>query len=244
MMGFTAIIDFEATQVTLLDPKNKRFSTVSSAEYVAAVAKQAEVPPEVRKLIEAMKFNIETRATGRSDVIKTIQADERELIFTVETPTGPQGPGAIRLVYSFWAPRTDEFSRNPALREIAQYAARAYAGMNPAEMMQKMFAQVPGMSEKLRAMMEEFKNMQVMLRFRGAMYSPGMAAMIEQLRKAGKPVPEGVDPNAPVMEFAMDLEELSTAPIPDSTFQVPADYTAAPIDEVLKSVRPGVPGRQ
>jgi hypothetical protein len=84
--------------------------------------------------------------------------------FGIEMPAGPHGPPrAMRMVYSTWVPRSDEIIRHPALQELAEYAARAYAGMNPADMMQKMFGQAPGMGERMRAVMDEFKNSNVML---------------------------------------------------------------------------------
>jgi len=35
--------------------------------------------------------------------------------------------------------------------------------------------------------------------------------------------------------------ELSTAPVDDAVFQLPADYHAAPFDDVVKSVAPDFP---
>jgi hypothetical protein len=87
-------------------------------------------------------------------------------------------------------------------------------------------------------MSQEFKSMRAMLGSRTAMYMPGMAAMMERLRKAGQPVPENFDPNVPMMEVTMDVAELSTAPVPDSRFEVPKDYQPAPIGEVLESIMP------
>jgi hypothetical protein len=242
VFGFTAISDFDGAVITVLDPKNKRYATVSAAEYVAAAGKQAELPPEARKVLEAMRFDVTSRATGRASVIKGIDAEERELVLSMSMPAGLQGgPKGMRMVYSIWTPRSDAAVNNPALQELALYTARAYAGMNPADMMQKMFTQTPGMAQKLKAMIDEFKNMQAVLGFRGAMYVPGMAEMMEKLRQAGQPVPEGLDPNAPMMEFTMDLEEMSTATVPDSVFQVPSDYVLGPMDEVMKSALPPRP---
>jgi hypothetical protein len=243
VMGFNAITDFNGALITILDPKGKRYVTVSSAEYVSAVSRQIELPPDARKLMEGMKIDAQARVTGRTSVIQGIQAEEREFVSVIEMPAGPQGPSrAMRMVYSVWAPRSDEIIRHPALQELAEYAARAYAGMNPADMMQKMFAQAPGMGEKMRAIMDEFKNARVILGARGAVYLPGMAAMMEQLRNAGKPVPPGFDVNAPMMEFIMDLQELSTEEVPMSAFEIPEGYTLGPIDEVLNNALPPRPG--
>jgi hypothetical protein len=243
IMGMTTITDFDGALITILDPKGKRFATATPAEFAAAVGKRAELPPEARKRLEAMKIDFQARATGRTEVIKGIQAEEREMVFTIEMPAGPQGQtGSMRMVYSVWAPRSDEVTRNPALQEFAQYVDRAYAGMNPADMMQAMFGQAPGLGEKMRAMMNEYKDLRVTLGTRGAVYMPGMAALMEQLRKAGKPVPAGFDGNAPMMEFIMDLQELSTEEIPAGVFDIPPDYTLGQIDEILQSMLPRRPG--
>jgi hypothetical protein len=242
MMGLTAISDFDGALITVLDPEHKRYATVSSAEYAAAISKQAAIPPEASKMFESMKVDVQTRATGRTEAIHGIQAEEREMTLTVEMPSGPQGSlGAMRMVYTFWPARSDEVIRHPVLQELAAYADRAYAGMNPADMMQKMFAQTPATGEKMRTMMAEFQKMKTVLRMHGAVYTPGAAAMMEQLRKAGKPVP-AFDPNAPTMEFVMDLQELSGADLADSVFAIPQDYTLAPVGEVVKNMMPVKPG--
>lgn len=242
VFGFTAISDFDGAVITVLDPKNKRYATVSAAEYAAAAGKQAEIPPEARKVLEALQFDVNSRATGQTRVIHGINAEEREVVLSITMPAGLQGgPKGMRMVYSMWAPRSDAAVNNPALQELQLYTARAYAGMNPSDMMQKMFAQTPGMAQKLKTMMDEFKNIHALLGFRGAMYVPGMAEMMEKMRAAGQPVPNAVDPNAPMMEFTMDLTELSTAAVPDSVFQVPADYVLGPMDEVMKSALPPRP---
>jgi hypothetical protein len=239
VMGMTVISDFDGALVTVLDPANKRYATASSTEYAATVAKSAELPAEARKVLDTMKFDVQTRATGRAQVIKGIHALEREIVFTVGLPAG-QGPspGDMRTVYSVWTPDSEELIRNPILRELSQYAARAYVGMNPADVFTKMFGQTPGMGEKMRAMTEAFKDVRVMLGSRSAVYMPGMAAMMEQLRKAGQPVPQGLDPNAPLMETVMDLQELSGAPVSPAVFKIPQDYAPAPLADVLKAVMP------
>jgi hypothetical protein len=241
IMSFTTISDFDGAMITLLDPKGNRFATVSSAEYMSAVGSLAQAPPEARKVLDAMKFDVSTRATGRSEVVHGIQAEERELVFTIHMALPQFAEGPLRMVYLMWAPRSDEVVRNRALQELSFYTDRAYAGMNPADMMQKAFGQIPGMAEKLRSVMQESRNMRAILRMRGAFYMPGMAAILEKLRQSGRPVPEGVDPNAPMMEFMMDLLEMSTAEISDSVFRIPDDYTPAPFEEVMKSVMPARP---
>src|SRR5205807_206148 len=48
-------------------------------------------------------------------------------------------------------------------------------------------------------------------------------------------------PDEPMTDMTTDLVELSTEPIPDSVFQVPAGYQAAKIEELIQLTSPARP---
>ena len=56
------------------------------------------------------------------------------------------------------------------------------------------------------------------------------------MQKHGKPLPEGFDPDAPLVQIKQEAAELSTAPVDDSVFQVPAGYAAVPMEELMKTM--------
>jgi hypothetical protein len=49
------------------------------------------------------------------------------------------------------------------------------------------------------------------------------------------------DPNAPIMEINEELTSISTAPVPDSAFLVPDDYTAVPLADLMSGIMPKPP---
>jgi hypothetical protein len=44
------------------------------------------------------------------------------------------------------------------------------------------------------------------------------------------------DPNAPLMQMNQELIELSSDPIDDTVFQVPADYQQTSVEQILKAM--------
>ena len=65
-----------------------------------------------------------------------------------------------------------------------------------------------------------------------------MAARLRQMKQA---LPNGVDTNAPFSVVDCEVEELSTAPVDDAVFELPADYHAARFEDVVTSVAPDYP---
>ena len=97
------------------------------------------------------------------------------------------------------------------------------------ELMTKSLAGLPGMGEKLRAPMQEMRKAVggAVIRMRAATYMPAMA------QAAG-----AADGGEPVTEVNMELVELSSAPIPDSRFEVPEGYQKASMEELLAAMFP------
>jgi hypothetical protein len=88
-------------------------------------------------------------------------------------------------------------------------------------------------------MIEEFsKNNTAMMKMHTEIYVPVLAQIAPLLQAQGYPLPAGFDPNAPLAEIETVVTELSSAPIDGSVFQVPSDYHATPLADLLKSMMP------
>jgi hypothetical protein len=91
-----------------------------------------------------------------------------------------------------------------------------------------MMKQLPGFSDGFEPLMKEMQKGTTVLRMHIDMFMPGMAAMLKQMPAA--------DPDAPFMQMNQEVVELSTAPVPDSVFQIPEGYQEAPAGELVKGL--------
>lgn len=232
MGPISCITDFDLDRMTLLDPKNKTFAAAAVADYPSQVAPR-DLPPEARKALDSMKIDVQSKVTGRTEKIHGIDTEERELTMTmaVPAPTGAPGPTMV-VQYQTWTALPSAIEKSPALRELSLYFDRSTTSVNPMQFMQKMFAQAPGVGEKFRGMFEEMVKNRLTLKMRGA---------VKVALPAGAPTPPGMNPDSPMMEFLLDLEEISTAAVPDSVFAVPAGFRESTMAEVLKAVMPAPP---
>jgi hypothetical protein len=251
------IVDFLSNEITLLDLDSKTFATLPVKEYKEAMTssvkeltdsmKPPEMPAAARKVMESMKSTFDSRKTGRTDVIQGVQAEEREMVLSIDSlnPAGAQQSGmGMKMVMQLWTAKPEESLRVPAVRELTAFNLWGAYAMNPADIMRGMAGAIPGFDKAFGAMMEEqLANKALMLRMRMAIYMPMMAAAAAQLEKQGMLAPD-FDPNGPFVETSMELSELSTAPVDDSVFRVPEGYSAAPIKELLHNLmRAQMPGR-
>ena len=95
----------------------------------------------------AMKFGADSKMTGRSATIQGIEADERELVITIEGPPMPNVPPGpmMRMVVQFWTAKDAETMRVPAIREVTGYNLWAYAADESAVRdWRRCFKQMPG----------------------------------------------------------------------------------------------------
>ncbi len=184
----------------------------------------------------AMKGHSQSKATGRTATIQGVEAEEREIVMTVDLPEMPGGPtGAMmRMVMHLWTAKASEATRVPAIRELAGYKLFSIAGMDPVTSMAKTFQQIPGFGDTMSALMKELKSggTSVFLRTQVEMFMPMMGAMLKQM--PGSPAGAGFDPDAPLVHLTTELAELSTASVSDSVFQVPEGYQSVPAADILK----------
>jgi len=245
--NIASILDLKTQELTLVDAAHKQFATVPAGQY-AQQAKSAipSMPAQASEIFASMKSNFESRSTGRTEAIQGIQAEEREFVMTLDMalPGAPATPAPfMKMVVQIWTAKAEESERVPALRELKNYMASASSSMNPAEMVKQILGALPGMGDKLGAMIEEMsKNGGMALRTRTELFMPVLAMMSQQLpQQPGQPPRAALDPNAPLMQMNQEIVELSTAPVDDALFQVPADYQPATLEEILKGAIPPPP---
>jgi hypothetical protein len=135
-----------------------------------------------------------------------------------------------------WMADPEEAQRVPALQEFKNYTASAGYAMNPAVMLEQIAASIPGLGEDLGRMIAEVsKDGGVALRVHLEILAPFLAIMSQQMPAAvGRALPAGVDPKAPLVQMNQELVEISSDPLDDSIFQIPADYQPAPLSEIMR----------
>lgn len=152
------------------------------------------------------------------------------MTLSADMPAG--AAGVMRIEIHNWIAADQEATRIPALKELAACSRLAASSNNLAQALQKVFAQLPGLADKLQDLFEE------VLKSDGgasvgsvtAIYMPAMAAILQMQGQ-----PAGFDPNAPLMEIRMELAAFSTDPLPDTAVQIPADYKEASIGDLIKA---------
>jgi hypothetical protein len=231
-----AITDYGRNEITLVNPKTKQYAMVPLAEYpdrIAASQKPLAFPPEGQAMLQSLRFDVETKKTGQVGLVQGIQAEESVVTLAMQMPAAGAA-SAMRLEMRYWIAQPGEIRRVPALKELADYAERTRRAMDPSEMLQKVFSQMPGFGEQLRASIQELQKASsgLVLKLHTAIYVPAMAQAL-QLAPQGA---AGVDPSAALAEFQMDLADISTAPLPDSIFAVPAGYQPVPFEELVKAM--------
>ena len=241
--NLTSILDLMTQEMTLVDTSHKRFASASASKYTEQIKGAVPaVPAQAREIFASMKSNVESRSTGRTAVIQGIQAEEREFVLTLDMniPGGPATPAPfMKMIMQVWSPKAEEGQRPGALQELKNYTASATAAMNPAEMMQQIAGGLPGFGDSLAKVMKEASgNGNVALRTHMEIVMPFLALMSQQLPQAGQARGPAPDPNAPLMQMTQEVVELSTDPVDDALFAVPAEYQPASLEEILNGMIP------
>jgi hypothetical protein len=238
------IADLPNDKLTLLDSTNKHYVTVPVSQYAEQIAGTApKLPASMQALMSSIKLTVDSKVTGRTAEIQGIQAEEHEIVLTLGIPLGQGGPVSpvMKIVMQLWRPKPEEIAGNPALQEFLSSGFLTLGGTNPAETIQKMLSQFPGISDSLAAFTKEAIDLHsVTLRMHAEVAMPILAMMAPRPPAGGSAAPPA-DPNAPIMEINEELTDISTAPIPDSTFLVPDGYTALPLADFMSAMLPKPP---
>jgi hypothetical protein len=238
------IADLPNDKLTLIDSPNKHYVTVPVSQYADQMAgAMPKLPASMQGLLASIKLTVDSKLTGRTAEIQGIQAEEHEIVLTVGIPMGQGGPlsPVMKIVMQLWRAKPEEIARNPALQEFLASGFQTLSGTNPAESIQKMLSQFPGIADSLAAFSKEaIDTHSVTLRMHAEVSMPILAMMAPRAAAGASPAP-AADPNAPIMEINEELTSISTAPIPDSTFLVPDSYTAVPLADFMSAVMPKPP---
>lgn len=241
--NLSSIMDLTTHELTLVDVPHKRFASAPASQYTERMkAAVPAVPPQAQEIFASMKSNLESRSTGRTEVIQGVQAEEREFVMTLDMPMpgGPPTPAPfMKIVMQVWSAKPDEAQRVAALQELKNYTASATMAMNPADMIKQITGGLPGFGDSLSAIMKEAGgNGNVALRTHLEVVMPFLALMSQQLPQQGGQPLAGLDPNAPLMQMTQEVVELSTDPVDDALFTIPAEYQPASLEEILNGMVP------
>lgn len=238
--GLTTIVDFVKQELTLLDTAHRQYAIIPASEYSGKVAGAMAGMGAGAGLgaFGAMKTKVESRTTGRSEAIQGVQAEEREIAFTMEMPVPgdalPSGLG-IKIVMQIWTAKPGEALRLPAIRELTGFNLWQKLFMDPAKMLGPLAPKASDTGNAMETLFAEIgKNQSVILRMHMEMFMPSMGALAAQMAGlTGQPSQSGQPAAAPFMQMTQEVAEISTAPVEDAEFLVPADYSAAPFDQVM-----------
>lgn len=246
------IVDLNKHEITLLDPDGKRYATVSADKYADAVSGAVpDTPAQAQAMLASMKGHSESKLTGRTETIQGIEAEEREVLMTLDAPSAPGlPPGTLppgpmmRMVMHVWTAKGSEALRVSALREIAGYGVMSLDMIDPVSTIQKAFRQLPGLGDGIASLQKDLQSggSPVMLRMQMEMFMPMLGAIAKQLPPgAANPFGAGFDPDAALMQMTEELTELSTTQISDSAFQIPDGYQAVSVADILRANVPQQP---
>jgi TonB family protein len=243
--GIVEIVNLDKQELTLVDAAHHTFATFPASEFAGKMAAATPEMPvaQMKALHDAMssiKTKVDSKVTGRTEVIQGVQAEEREIDVSMDMPmpagmprTGP----SVKLVMQIWSAKPGEALRVPAIRELTGFNLWQKYFLNPAGTIAKMAGKMPAIGEMVTPIVEEtLKNQSVILRIHIEMYMPFMAAMAQKMaEQKGAPAP-AIDPNAPTIQMNQEVVELSDAPVEASLFEIPKEYTAAPADDLIRAM--------
>jgi hypothetical protein len=234
-MGGTSITDFDKGVITLLDESGKRFVTASQKEFLDAIGSRVPKQTEGADAAGAgVEMNTAARKTERTREIRGIRAEETELVLKAQV-TGM--PFEMRTVMSVWSAAPGEADRHSALRELASYSQRAWAGPDVNATLKTMLGQLPGAGAGIAALINTMKDAGFLLEMKGTIAMPGLAEVLRRANPAAAPAAGGDDV---MFTMTQKLEELSTPELPESLFSVPRDYTAVDLKELIERWLPKV----
>ena len=219
--ALTALIDNSTSAIMLLNPATKKYATSPTAEFSSGL--QPKIPPATAALINNLKFDVETAGTGQFGIIAGIRSEEHltALSASMAAPGAPESP-LVRLEIHTWLASADDLDRIPALRQYALSAQRALNVSAAGNALDRLFRQVPGMSEKVRLLTEE-----------GARSAGSLTLKFQEKLYIVKG-----DPSAQIFAMTIELAGVSSDALDDSVFAVPQDFQLVSAAEIMKILTP------
>jgi hypothetical protein len=256
----SVIIDLKTQQVTMIDPADKQYATFLFSDLfnqmtaqMPATAKPANIPPQVRMLMQSMKADLTSEKTGRKDVILGIPVEESIWTVSLEMPAnalpipGFQGNGAnpnivlVKMVAHVWSAGPDVVKGNAALSEVMSKRNASVSMYSPDSFL-KTLGDYPALQSSISAMFARFTASQKMtMKMDAQLYFPVLVQAMPLLQSMGQKLPPDFDPTASLGTMHIEMTDISAAPIDASLFQVPKGYTAIPMQDLMKNVKAPVP---
>jgi hypothetical protein len=229
-----AIVDFSKREITLLEGETRRYSIIPIEQYLREVVGDSALAAQTTEGGATLRSHSESIATGQTTVVSGVEAEERNILLTVDTSAATLP--LVRVVIRVWNAKESEVRRVPALGEVAPYNIRISEVTNPVISLRPGFQQLPDLAEGFTSLAENFRPEDTVMRLNVKVFVPSLAAVTRELRKlpgVATPLGEGFDPDAALVEITQELTGMSSEPIPDSVFEVPASYRAVTLGELL-----------
>src|SRR5437879_5272011 len=80
----SSVMDCGTDRITFLNVDAKRYATVPMSEYPGKLLGSETPAAAMQKIFQDMKFDVETRKTGRSGMLNGIRADEYQMTLSIE----------------------------------------------------------------------------------------------------------------------------------------------------------------
>jgi len=221
--GSATIADFAKQEVTMIDNARKKYATIPVSQYGSQL--EAIMPGDGAALLSSMKTTCESKKPGVTEVIQGVQTEERDVTCstTMPVPDGAKQPAmSMKFVIKIWSALPIERMRVPALWELSGYELWQKYFMNPMGASSK-----SGMGGFMAPMLEAMgKDQSVALRTRMEMFME-MPSLVAAGAAAS---------STPFMKMSNEVVELSVAPLDDSLFAIPSEYSAASFGDVMNGL--------
>ena len=216
----TTVIDFAHQQVTVFDSASRRYAVLSMADYTQATSDRtaAVMPAAAAGMLKSMKVTCDSQPSAPSGDIAGIHTMEHDVNcnMTMNLPDMPQMPAnmpamssmAMKITMRTWWPSDEERTRVPGLWQLTDFE----------QAQSLLFKEDDGgfLPDALKPLREAFsKNQSVTLR-----------SVMEMSMAMG-----GMS-GAPIMRMETTAVEISSAPIDDAEFAVPAGYAQSTYAEI------------
>ncbi|MGD0134351.1 MAG: hypothetical protein ABSE57_20060, partial [Bryobacteraceae bacterium] len=167
-LGVESIIDFGTKEMTILDPSSMRYAKMAHEQFADELVKAL---PQMSAATSAALADVTpsispASLTGRTAVIHGVEAEEREMVVSIDGPAIPNAPAgpAMRMVMQIWSAKTGEATRVPAIRELTAHSLESFANMNPMANLERVMKQLPGFGDAVEPILKETQNGTVILR--------------------------------------------------------------------------------
>jgi hypothetical protein len=214
----TTIFDFARQQVTVFDSASHLYAILSIADYSTASssAQKSAMPAIAGQMLKSMKVTCDSKPPAPSGDIAGIHSIERDIVCTMmmDMPANLAQMPAMNMKMSIqtWSPADAEFSRVPGLWQLTSFEQAQTLLFN---------------SESNSLMSGIFKPLRDEMAKNSAMQLRSLMEMSMNMGAAG---------TTALMKTETEVDNISTAPIDDAEFALPAGYTSTSYAELQNAL--------